>query len=185
MAVRSQGTRLTAEQFFRVTPSDGKRYELIDGELHEMTTPNIRHQTIARDLFRLLDPEVTSMGGEVFSPGVALILDGSTVLVPDLVVLTRRFELPRLDYGIQNPPDIVIEILSPSTAQYDRTVKSDRYAAFGVGEFWLVSPEAEIVEIFALVEGRYVLHARAGLNEPIASITLPNLTFPASAIFAQ
>ncbi len=184
MAVRPQGMRLTAEQFFREYPSDGKRYELIDGELHEMTPPSIRHQTIARDLFRLLDPEVTGMGGEVFSPGIALILDGGTVLVPDLVVLTRRLELPRLDYGIQNPPDIVIEILSPSTAQHDRTVKSDRYAAFGVGELWLVSPEAEIVEVFALVDGRYVLHARAGLDEPIDSITLPNLSFAASAIFS-
>jgi Uma2 family endonuclease len=62
MAVRPQGTRLTAEQFFRETPSDGKRYELIDGELHELTPLSIRHQTIARDLFRLLAPEVTSTG---------------------------------------------------------------------------------------------------------------------------
>jgi len=78
-------------------------------------------------------------------------------------------------------PDIVVEILSPSTARYDRGEKSDRYATLGVRELWLVSSEAEIIEVFALAEGRYVLDARAGLDEPIRSTVLPNLIFPASA----
>lgn len=113
------------------------------------------------------------------------MLGDGTVLIPDLVVLRQRSEQADTEYGLTTVPDIVIEVLSPSTARYDRGAKSDRYAAFGVGELWLVSPEAEIVEVFALAEGRYVLHARAGLDEPIDSITLPNLSFSASAIFAR
>jgi Uma2 family endonuclease len=185
MAVRSQGTRLTAEQFFRVTSSDGKRYELIDGRLHAMTTPSIKHQRICGQLLLLFHSVVSTTRGEVFPSGVGLVLSDGTVLIPDLVVLRQRSEQADTEYGLTTVPDIVIEVLSPSTARYDRGEKSERYAAFGVGELWLVSPEAEIVEIFALVEDRYVLHARAGLNEPIASITLPNLSFPASTLFAR
>ena len=184
MSLTQPRTRLTADQFFRDLPADGKRYELIDGELREMTTPNIKHQQIARGFFRLLDPEVTRVGGQVFSPGVGIVLSDGVVQVPDLVVLTRPLEQSNLEYGLVIPPDLVIEILSPSTARYDRTEKSALYAAFGVPELWLVSPEAETIEVFALSEGRYALHARVGLDEPISSVVLPTHSSPSSAAFA-
>ena len=183
MSLTQPRTRLTADQFFRDLPADGKRYELIDGELREMTTPNIRHQIIASTVGRILDSEVTSAGGMAI-PGVGIVLNEATVLVPDLAVLTRPLEQSNLEYGLVIPPDLVIEILSPSTARYDRTEKSALYAAFGVPELWLVSPEAETIEVFALSEGRYALHARVGLDEPISSVVLPTLSFPASAAFA-
>lgn len=63
MAVRPHGTRLTAEQFFRDYPSDGKRYELIDGELHAMTTPSIKHQRICGQLLLLFHSVVSTTGG--------------------------------------------------------------------------------------------------------------------------
>ncbi len=185
MAVHPPGTRLTAEQFFRDYPSDGKRYELIDGELREMTTANIRHQRICGRLYLLFHAVLSTTGGEVFPPGVGVAISDGTVLVPDLVVLTQRSEQADTEYGLTTVPDIVVEILSPSTARYDRGEKSERYATFGVRELWLVSPEAEIIEVFALAEGRYALHARVGLDEPISSTVLPNLSFPASAIFAS
>ena len=184
MASTPTRTRMTAEQFFREYPDDGNRYELVDGELREMTTPNIRHQRIETGLFRLLDNEVLRIGGEIFR-SVGVIVADDTVQVPDLVILTQRVQQSDLEYGLVAPPDLVIEILSRSTGRYDRTVKADRYAALGVREMWLVSPEAESIEIFTLVEGRYTLHARVGLDEPVSSVVLPGLSFPTSAAFAD
>lgn len=185
MAVTTRGTRLTAAEFFALE-SDGKAYELIDGELREMTTPNIGHQRITFRLGRTIEPEATCLGGEVFCPGVGVVVEEAIVQVPDLVVVTQPIQQPNLDYGLVTPPDLVIEILSPSTARYDRTDKKDRYEAFGVRELWLVSPEAWIIEIFALdAYGRYALHARVGLDEPVSSTVLPGLSFPASAAFVD
>ncbi|MDQ3327149.1 MAG: Uma2 family endonuclease [Chloroflexota bacterium] len=185
MAVQPRETRLTAQQFFHEYPADGKRYELIDGELREMTTANIRHQRINSRLFLLLHSAVSTTGGEVFSSGVGIDLGGGSVLIPDMVVLNQRSDQIDTEYGLTTAPDIVVEILSPSTARYDRGEKSERYATFGVRELWLVSPEAEIIEVFALAESRYVLHVRVGLDEPIRSTVLPHLSFLASTVFAS
>ncbi|MBA2364698.1 MAG: Uma2 family endonuclease [Chloroflexia bacterium] len=90
MAVRPPGTRLTAKQFFRECPSDDKRYELIDGQLHEMTTPSIKHQRICGHLFLFVHSVVSTTAGEVFPSRAGIVLGDGTVLVPDLVVLTQR-----------------------------------------------------------------------------------------------
>ena len=185
MAVTTSSTGLTAADFFAME-SDGKAYELIDGELREMTTPNIGHQRITFRLSRTIEPEATRVGGEVFCPGVGVVVEEAIVQVPDIVVVTRPIEQTNLEYGLITPPDLVIEILSPSTARNDRTDKKDRYEAFGVRELWLVSPEARTIEIFALdADGRYALHARVGLDEPVSSTVLPGLSFPASAAFVD
>lgn len=182
MATTQSRSRLDADQFFAL-PDDGKRYELVDGELIEMTTPNIRHQRIAWRLGRLIFPEVSKSGGEVFCPGVGIVVSKKVVQVPDLVVLTRPLQQAEIDYGLTYPPDLVVEILSASTAKYDRTVKSGRYAALGIPELWLVSPEAEIIEVLVLAGSRYQVHARVGRDEPITSAVIPSLSFPVSEAF--
>ena len=184
MAVAGTGARLTAEQFFRNYPDDDKRYELIDGELREMTTPNIRHQDIQGLLFLLLHAAVIPHGGRVWT-GVGVAVAQDRFQVPDLTVLTRPLKQTNLEYGLESPPDLVVEILSRGTARYDRTEKAARYAAFGVPELWLASPEAETIEVLTLSEGRYILHGRFGLDEPVSSVVLPGLSFPASAAFTR
>lgn len=184
MAVAGTGARFTTEQFFRNYPDDDRRYELIDGELREMTTPNIRHQDIQGLLFLLFHAAVVPHGGRVWT-GVGVAVAADRVQVPDLTVLTRPLDQTNLEYGLESPPGLVVEILSRSTARYDRTEKADRNAAFGVPELWLASPEAETIEVLALSDGRYVLHGRFGLNEPVSSTVLPSLAFPASAAFAE
>lgn len=184
MALSEAGVRLSAERFFEEYPDDGKPYELEDGELLAISTPSIRHQQIVRLMGSLVEPEVERLGGQVFCPGVGVMVSEGVVQVPDVAVLIRALDQSNHEIGLQVAPDLVIEVLSRTTARRDRTIKAERYAAFGVRELWLVSPEAETIEVFALRDGRRVLHARVGLDEPLRSVVLPGVTFPASAAFA-
>lgn len=110
MAGTPTRTSMTVEQFFREYPDDGKQYELIDGELRELTTPNIRHQRVETRLFRLLDGEVAGIGGEIIR-NVGVVVATDVVQVPDLVILLQPTQQSELDYGLVAPPDLVIEIL--------------------------------------------------------------------------
>jgi Uma2 family endonuclease len=86
--------------------------------------------------------------------------------------------------GIEGPPDLVVEILSPSTRRVDRTVKMRTYARFGVRECWIVDPEAQSFEIFRLTGGAYVLAQAACGNETTSSDLFPGLTLALDQIFA-
>src|SRR5215831_18447125 len=103
------------------TPADGKRYELLEGELYVTAAPRLRHQQIASNLYLLLGPHVRQAGlGEILFAPLDVILSNITVIEPDLVYVDTA-RLDRLsDRGIEGPPTLVIEILSPSTAAADR-----------------------------------------------------------------
>ena len=77
-----------------------------------------------------------------------------------------------------------MEILSPSNPGHDLVAKRRWYAEAGVREYWIVSPEAQLVEVLVLEDGAYRTLARAAGDEPVASSVLPGLSFPASAVFA-
>ena len=78
--------------------------------------------------------------------------------------------------------DFIGEILSPSTAARDRGIKFEDYAAHGVGEYWLLDPEAEVVEQYVLEAGRYVLRLKSGSGE-IESVMIDGLLIPVRALF--
>lgn len=182
MASTEQAARLTAEQFFAMH-DDGRRYELIEGKLYPLTTPTLRHQRITRRLFLRLNAEASRAGGEVFFSGIGVVVAEDIVLESDIAVVLRPVSQADVDRGLEAPPDLVVEVLSPSTADRDRSFKADQYARRGVREYWLVSPEAETIEILVLRDGTWALHARPGRDEPVTSTVLPGLTFPASAAF--
>jgi Uma2 family endonuclease len=118
------------------------RVELIDGALLKMASPTVSHQQVVRRLFVAL---VNAIGQErlLFGP-VDFVIDEWNVLVPDVVALEREPE-----QGTRNLEEalLVAEVLSPSTARRDRTVKTDLYQGAGVREVWLVDPETRAIEI--------------------------------------
>lgn len=182
MTPTEQAARLTAEQFFAM-PDDGKRYELIEGELYPLTIPTLQHRRITRRLFLRLNAEATRVGGEAFFSGIGVVVGEDIVLEPDIAVVLRPVAQADVDRGLEAPPDLVVEVLSASTADRDRSFKADQYARRGVREYWLVSPEVQTIGILVLRDGEWVLHARPGRDEPVTSTVLPGLTVPASAAF--
>ncbi|HUP21337.1 MAG TPA: Uma2 family endonuclease, partial [Thermoanaerobaculia bacterium] len=140
---------------FSRLPSEGStRYEVIDGELAVTPAPSLRHQRIVMDLGTLLNTFVRDHGlGEVYPGPVDVLFAEGDYFEPDLVFV-RKDRLGLLsDRGIEGPPDLVIEIISPATAHRDRGVKLDRYRHFGVAEYWVVDPEAASIEVWAMAAG--------------------------------
>jgi len=163
---------------YEALPADGRRYELHDGELSITRTPSPHHQLISGNLTMILWQHVKEhrLGQVYFSP-IDCILSDITVVQPDLLYLDPgRLNLVS-DRGIEGPPTLVVEILSPSTAEIDRSMKRQLYARHGVPYYWIVDPEARVVEAYVLSEGAYQLSARVAGSEPVSLPPFPNLAF--------
>lgn len=133
-------------------PED-KRYELIEGEFFMVPSPGYLHQAISKRVFRALDDYVRSLGlGEVLYAPLDVILSEENVLQPDILFISKERLDIITDKNIQGAPDLVIEILSPATAERDRGLKQKLYARFGVQECWLVDPDRKVIEVISLRE---------------------------------
>jgi Uma2 family endonuclease len=135
-------------------PQDNKRYELIDGELFVNAAPNPMHQRVSRRLQRQLEDYFHDRAiGEVFDAPIDVIFTPHDVLEPDLILVADPNDISKR--GIEKPPLLVVEILSPSTRSLDRRIKSRRYAELGVRHYWIVDPDKHRVECFRLADGAF------------------------------
>ncbi|MGD2047408.1 MAG: Uma2 family endonuclease [Gemmatimonadota bacterium] len=139
----------TYAEFARLPSDTAERYEVIDGALHVTPSPSTRHQRVVTDLTTLLNAFVREHGlGAFYSGPVDVLFQEGDYLTPDAVfVRAGRPELVS-DRGIEGPPDLVVEVVSPSTGPRDRGIKRDRYRHFGVGEYWIVDPEERTIDVF-------------------------------------
>ena len=136
----------TAEMV-RALPEDGNRYEVVDGELLVTPAPTYRHQAVAFELLLRLNEYLRPTGSAavLFSPA-DIEFDARTLVQPDLFVYPlRKGEKPR-DWSDIDQLLLAIEILSPSTARFDRHVKRRRYQRHGVPEYWIVDIDARLIE---------------------------------------
>ena len=154
---------------YEALPADGRRYELHDGVLSVTPAPGTRHQRVSSALHLLLKPYVVMRGlGEVLYAPIDVILADTVIVQPDLVYLDPSRAHLVSDRGIEGPPTLVIEILSPSTTRMDRGIKTDLYQRYGVPYYWIVDADAWTVEAYGLAEGRYDLLARGSGAGPAA-----------------
>jgi Uma2 family endonuclease len=133
-----------------------QRLEIIDGELFVSPAPIPLHQILTSTLIYLLSSLVIKRQlGLVLPAPVSVRLSPHDVVQPDVVFVRqdRRHIIGPRD--IDGPPDLVIEILSPSTRRRDLTTKKALYERYGVPEYWIIDLEARAVSVFALVAGRY------------------------------
>ena len=151
---------------------DEKRYELVEGELFVVPAPNLYHQQILGKLWTsIYNHARANHRGEVFLAPCDVVLCEFTVVQPDLVFVASEHMAILTDANIQGPPDLVVEILSPSTGQRDLGIKRNLYAKYSVPEYWIVDPDAKTVEVLSLTETGYrteVIVTRTGtLNSPL------------------
>lgn len=127
-------------------PDDGKRYEIIDGELHVSPSPKLPHQIVIWRLVVLIDAYVTAHPEwfGVIAPS-DVVFNARNVVEPDVFIVRR--EGNDLE-GLVNPSTMLlaIEVISPGTSSYDRVVKRKLYQRFGVRDYWIVDPKARSVE---------------------------------------
>jgi Uma2 family endonuclease len=161
---------------YAALPDDGNRYEIIAGVLYTTPAPGAGHQSVSARLVTFLVTHVEFAGlGRVFAAPVDVELAPDTVVQPDIVVILSA-NLDRITPSrIIGAPDLVVEILSPGTAGYDRREKQDAYARAGVGEYWIDDPGAQTVELLTLEQGGYRSHGvfRGQARLPSSVVTLP------------
>jgi Uma2 family endonuclease len=146
-------SKLTYQDYL-LLPDDGKRYEIIDGDLHMTPSPMTRHQTISGRLhYVLMGYLETHPIGTVFAAPYDVVLSDTDIVEPDLLVVLQEGSARITEKHVQGAPDLVIEILSSRTAARDRELKRKRYERFGVREYWLVDPDQNSLEILQLANG--------------------------------
>ncbi len=172
-------------------PDDGHRHEAIEGELYVTPAPSSRHQRVAMRLTLALNRLLVDRDlGELFFAPIGVEFPATQEGVqPDLVFVSRSRSGIIVEEGIRGAPDLVVEILSPTTAGRDRGVKRKLYERQGVAQYWIVDMEAEAVEVWtfggrpseAPALQRYTgsLPVRIG-DEPVGEIDLAEV-FAASS----
>ena len=168
---------------YMTTPEE-KRYQLLDGELILAPSPIAKHQRISRRLLVALDQFVQSRDlGEAFGAPFDVVLSDYDVAQPDILFVSNARSEIITEANVQGAPDLVVEILSPSTAQYDQGYKRTLYGRSGVREYWLVDPEAETVEVLTSSDRGLVTHATYRRGGTLASQLLAGLAFDLELIF--
>lgn len=165
-------------------PDDEKRYEIIDGELIELPSPSPAHQFVIFELGGILRDTVSRRGlGRVATAPFDFRLPDGGVVQPDILVYLR----PR-ERGPKIPiravvPDLVIEVLSPSTQHRDLGRKAEIYASLGIREYWPVDSKNRSIAVLGLREGRYepVPQTEPGV---VRSAIVPGLEIVLAELFA-
>ncbi len=158
--------------------------EIHDGDLVMSPSPHVvRHQITADRIADLLKSwaRPRRAGVVVLSPA-DVVLSPRRVVQPDVFFVARdRRDI--LGAAVMGAPDLVVEVLSPSTAEIDRTLKRTYYEDAGVAEYWLVDPTAQTVEILALGASGYATFSRGGAGETAASRLMDGLAVDVDDLF--
>ncbi len=162
---------------YRALPEDGNRYEVVEGELLITAAPVINHQRVSGNLQFILETYIRAKDwGELFDAPVEVYLGDRDFVQPDLVCISRARQEIIKEKNIVGAPDLVVEILSPSTTRADRVLKAKTYARHQVPHYWIVDPAARTLEAFEWTDGTYRLSAAHAEDETFQPTLFPNLT---------
>lgn len=182
MASSTPTFKFTYEDY-RNAPED-KRYELLDGDLVVVPAPKEVHQRASRNLTIVLTKALEGTeAGEVYVAPFDVVLSETDVVQPDLLYISNERAHIITEDNVQGAPDLVIEILSPATAERDLTFKRSLYAKHGVKEYWLVDTDARTVTVLSLEEHRYRESGVYGEGHTLTSAALKGLAVDPVEIF--
>ena len=157
-------------------PESNLPTELWDGEIVMSAAPRPAHQVIVLNVAKALDEHAKSRQlGVVFISPLDVVFSERKAVQPDVVFVSTAHASIVTERCIRGVPDLLVEVISEGTWRRDRVDKKALYEQFGVSEYWIVDPDARLIEVFALVDGTYRLHARGIGGEPVGSKHLPGL----------
>lgn len=168
-------------------PDDGKRYEIIEGELYVSRQPSVAHQYSCNRLGRFLDEWNDESGLGVVLPAPGLIFGEGDDVAPDVVWVTReRLALATDRAGhLLTAPELVIEVLSPGKANEDRDrrVKLKLYSRQGVHEYWIVDAMLQQISVYRREDDRLVLDRTLHADDNLESPLLPGFSCKVAKVF--
>lgn len=168
-------------------PDDDRR-ELIDGVLVEVEVPTYLHERIIAHLIGLLFAWSEENGGSVIGSGYKLRIDDFRAFMPDVQFFRAEYDALFAEQRqglVEGAPDLVIEVISPSSRRHDRLLKLQGYADIGVPEYWLVDAEALTIERLVLAEGAYRFVGGAGGEEQFLPGSFPGLVIELRRLFGK
>lgn len=170
----------------RDMPDDGQRYEIIGGELVVTPAPSMGHQLVSGSLYDLLRHYARTVnGGKVVYAPFDVRLSPHDVVEPDLVFLSAaRPRVPNEDNSIDYPPDLVVEVISPSSRRSDRVAKMALYARAGVPEYWIADP-VERSLVINLLQGDTYVSVAPDADGWLTSPTLAGLRVDPVEVFSE
>lgn len=170
--------------------SEDQRWELIDGMPYAMSpAPNRKHQAISRELLLEFGNYLRDKSCRVYDApfDVRLFAENeaddkvNNVVQPDITVVCDKNKLD--DKGCKGTPDLIIEIISPSSIKLDKWLKYKLYERAGVKEYWIVEPQTETTEVYLLEDGRYTLNGVYGKEDSVQVNIFEELTIELDMIF--
>ena len=176
-------TRITYEEL-RQFPDDGRRYELIHGEVHVAPSPNTKHQLSLLHPTASLDRYLSNNRlGMIFFAPMDVRLAADSAVQPDLIFISSARTGIILENYIDGAPDLVVEILSPSSATYDRASKLALYSEMGVPWVWLLDPQVKTVEMLKLEGTKYLVDSILAGPQVLTSGLFPGWQLPLDELF--
>lgn len=163
---------------------DDRRYEVIDGELFLTPAPTPYHQMVKLRIERILLDHVESHGlGQILDAPCDVVLSQFDVLQPDIFFISSARLATIGEKYISDAPDLVVEVLSPETRRRDRSLKSKRYARYGVREMWIADPDLKTIEVFVNAGEVFRRDAIYREEDVLRSPLLPGLEVPLARVF--
>ena len=172
---------MTAEEFFKLSETNLPT-QLIDGEIIMSPAATPLHQDIVLNTAILL--RALGQGGKVYVAPIDVYLDNMNVFQPEVVWIAADSQCVIADKRLLGAPDVIVEVLSPSTAKIDKTKKFRLYQQHGVREYWIADPEAGYLEAWTLVDGVYQYIGAFAAGEGFDSVVLAKRV-DVSAIFPE
>jgi Uma2 family endonuclease len=165
---------------------DDNYYEIIDGEMIRKSAPTPMHQRISRKVMVIIDRFISEKKtGEIFQSPIDVYLDEYNKPQPDLVFVSESKKAIITNDGIVGVPDLIIEIISPTSIIRDRIKKKALYEKMSVPEFWLIDPQYAAIEIYTLQNNRYeLLSAATTLEGELKSSIFEGLAINLKDIFS-
>ena len=165
---------------------EGKRYEIVEGELYMVPAPTTTHQRISRKLEEMLSRFVEERKlGEVFDAPIDVVFSETDIVQPDIIFISNENKNIIKEENIKGAPDLIIEILSPSSAQRDKTIKKKLYAKNGVKEYWLVETQKRTIEALVLGKRGYETFKVFSDKEVLTTRLIKGLQIPVEQLFEK
>ena len=175
--------RLTYQDYANLDGNE--RYELLDGELILVASPNRDHQTVSLRLASRMLSFVDENGlGWVFEAPFDVLFTDTDVVQPDIMFISREREHILTRANVQGAPDLIVEILSPSSSTRDWRAKRELYAAHGVREYWIIDPTNRIVSVMLLQDGVLQIEQTRTEDDTATSTVLEGFNVNLDSIFA-
>jgi Uma2 family endonuclease len=172
-------TKMTAQQFLRLGDDPpGVRLELVDGEVAVSPSPTPRHSHVVVNLIVVLGQYIQENELGELHHDVDTILDRFDVRRPDILYFSKDRTHLIGKKAMEGPPDLAIEVISPSSVEVDREDKFEQYREAGVKFYWIIDPELKTIEAWELRRKRYAPIGRGQGNTPIKLPPFPDLSIP-------